>query len=513
MEELFNQPDIMTETAQQKFGINYLFPFQRLVISNILESCEFIQKSGGFEAEFYEDPPLKQIIILPTGAGKSLCFMLPSVLLPGPTLVIFPLLSLISDQLRRCEEAGIRAAKLVGGQNESERRKIFSGIADGSIRIILSNPETSLSDQVLPELKKSGFIHLVFDEVHTVSEWGDTFRPAYLESRRIFTEADIPIVSAFTATASEAVLNRVKQVLFPEESPHVVSADPDRPNISYTVLPSLCKINSLELLLKPEDEADSREYPPAELVQRPALIFCRTRRKAQMTALQLRLRLKDPEIYFYHAGLDKQEKAEIEAWFFSSKSGVLCATTAYGMGIDKPDIRTVIHQDLSPSVEAYLQESGRAGRDRNCAEALLLISPEDLNFEKDSRMSPQAAERYSALLEFAVNNKICRRESLMRLLDAEPDTCFGCDVCRKSVETNSPHEDKALKLLKRNKRVLTLPGSRKMLAGSFGIDEEDAEQIIEQLIVKGSIKKIRRGPWKGKLTIMKKGHPKKWMTF
>ena len=333
MEEPFFVPDILTETAQNSFGISYLFPYQRLVISNILEVGDAFGTEDLPDGDEY-DPPSKQIVILPTGTGKSLCFMLPSLLLDGPTLVIFPLLSLISDQMRRCEEAGIGAACLTGGQDMAERKAVFSGISDGRIKIVLTNPETALSPRVLPELKKCRFLHLVFDEVHTVSEWGDTFRSTYLESKRIYKEAEIPIVTAFTATASETVLKRVKEILFPDEVPHIVSANPDRPNIAYTVLPSLNKINSLQLLLEtPESRPiPYREWAPASLVRRPVLIFCSTRRTAERTALELRLRLHDNEIFFYHAGLSREEKARIEKWYHKSDTGILAATIAFGMG-------------------------------------------------------------------------------------------------------------------------------------------------------------------------------------
>ena len=495
------EADLLTETAQNRFGINYLFPYQRLVISNILETGEYYKRiqTAVDDTENEADPPAKQIVILPTGAGKSLCFMLPAILLAGPTLVIFPLLSLISDQLRRCEEAGIGAAALTGGQQASERRRIFSGISEGRIQIVLSNPETAISPQVLPELKKCRFMHLVFDEVHTVSEWGDTFRPSYLECRRIYIDAEIPIVTAFTATASDTVLARVKAVLFPGELPNIVSANPDRPNISYTVLPSLCKINSLQLLLS---GSSNNDFFPAALVRRPALIFCATRKTAERTALQLRMRLNDNEVFFYHAGLSREEKADIEAWFFSSDNGILCATTAYGMGIDKSGIRTVIHHDLSPSVEAYLQESGRAGRDRDRAEAILLLSPSDTEEGQIRRGSPEAGLRRQALLNFATDNTTCRRESLMRLLGAEPDTCFGCDVCRKNVVQYAAWQTEALNILRRNRRILSAAAAAVMLCRAFPqLPRRDGTEIIDSLLTSGIVKKIRRGPWKGKLTV------------
>ncbi len=491
--------DILTEAARKNFGINYLFPYQRLVISNILEAAD----ADYSDNETFEERPKKQIVILPTGAGKSLCFMLPAKLLNRPTLVVFPLLSLISDQLRRCNEAGIGAGVLVGGQKESARAAVFSGIAEKRINIVLTNPETALSKGVLPRLAECRFGHIVFDEAHTISEWGGSFRPAYLECRRIFVEADIPIVTAFTATASETVLERVKQVLFPEESPHIVSANPDRPNIAYTLLPSICKINSLQFLLagtakhktKPEITppmgSKSQDRRPT---QRPALVFCATRRTAEKTALQLRMRLSEDEIFFYHAGLTKEEKQRIEKWFFSSDNGILCATTAYGMGIDKPNIRTVIHHDLSPSVEAYLQESGRAGRDKLTAEAILLLSPSDIT------AAAAKGDRYTSLLEFALDNSTCRRSSLMRLLGAEPETCFGCDVCRGDVKTTASYEDEVIKFIKRNRRVFDTAGTVRRLTAIYPeLKDSDAAEVLSQLKEAGRIRSIRYGPWKGKI--------------
>ena len=485
--------------ALKQFGIDYLFPYQRLVISNILEAgkdLEHLQLGKNSSAGDIADSAAKQIVILPTGAGKSLCFMLPALLLEGPTLVVFPLLSLIADQLRRCREADLPAAALTGGQDQKDRSRIFRELSSGSLRIVLTNPETALSPAVLPKLKDCGFSHLVLDEVHTVSEWGDTFRPAYLDSARIHTETGIPIVTAFTATASEKVLKRVKEVLFPGESPRIVSSNPDRTNIAYTVLPSLCRINSLRLLLAGQDSPGTapKPYPPSSLVRRPALVFCGTRKTAEITALQLRLRLNEPDIFFYHAGLSREEKAEIEKWFFSSDNGILCATTAYGMGVDKANIRTVIHHDLSPSVEAYLQESGRAGRDRDPAEAILLYSPEAALRSGDPR--------YRSLLAFAEDSGTCRRNSLLGLLGAEPVYCQGCDVCRGRVELLAPWEDSFIRFVRMNRRTVTRSGAVKQLAAAAELlTEEDAQEIIGSLLSAGKIRQYRNGPWKGMLWV------------
>jgi len=214
------------------------------------------------------------------------------------------------------------------------------------------------------------------------------------------------------------------------------------------------------------------------------------------------LRLGGENIFFYHAGLDKHEKAKIEKWFFGSEDGILCATCAYGMGIDKSNIRTVIHYNLSPSVEAYLQESGRAGRDRNPAEAILLLSPSDRLTGNSKDLADAAYSRYAALLGFAENTSRCRRESLMRLLGAEPETCFGCDVCRNTVRHQAGWHNEMTELIKKRRRILNTSGAAKMAAAIHaGLTRKDAAEVLDELLAEGCIRKIRRGPWKGRLTL------------
>jgi len=287
------------QVAKSTFGIDYLFPFQRLVISNIIEGRD-------------------QIVILPTGAGKSLCFSLPAAFLEGPTLIIFPLLALMADQARRLEETGLGVRVLRGGQATGERDEIFKACAAGKVRYLISNPETLIREGVIERLPELSISHMVIDEAHTVVEWGESFRPTYLEILKIKERGGIPQLSAFTATASEYIMDQLVRILFDSIPPHVVKAVPDRPNIFYSVHPSLSKDHELRMLMP--------------RIMKPAIIFCRSRTSAEMTARLLARAYPETPVKFYHAGLSKEEKTAIEKWFFDSDDAVLASTCAYGIG-------------------------------------------------------------------------------------------------------------------------------------------------------------------------------------
>lgn len=403
----FCPDDPAAQAALENFGIKYLFPWQRLVVGNIMDSYFSAKKRGDEEGLLDSDG--KQIVLLPTGAGKSLCFQIPAILMEGPTLVIYPLLALMGDQYRRMSEGGIKAAIFRGGQTAEERDENFR-LLDGGAKIIIANPEILSDEKLTGRLKEYRISHIAIDEAHCVSEWGDTFRPAYLELGKILRTLDVPVVTAFTATASPEVLARISDVLFNGEA-HIVRSESDRPNIHYYVKKVASKKAAALVLAKTE--------------ARPMIIFCGTRSRTEDMAQELNTAFGAETAKFYHAGMERGEKTKIEEWFFSRKDAVLCATCAYGMGVDKKDIHTVVHLDPPQTAEAYIQEAGRGGRDGSVANAILLW-----NFEDSLRFAEfPSGSRKAALREFA-GTKSCRRQVLLDALGAEQAVCSGCDICR-----------------------------------------------------------------------------------
>jgi ATP-dependent DNA helicase RecQ len=489
--------DFLGQAVEELFGLPYLFPYQRLVISNILEAS---QAPGQPE----EDRALagNQIVILPTGAGKSLCFQLPAMLLPGPTLVLYPILSLMADQERRLRERGFEPVLLRGGQSEEERRGIWEKIGTGKSRFIIANPEVLLSPKVMARLGGLGIAHIVIDEAHCVSEWGESFRPSYLRIGEIIAACGAaekggevgsrPLVTAFTATASAPVLEKIEAYIFKGGARRIIG-NPDRSNICYEARG--CIVRNLAV---------------RDLIARnelPAIVFCSTRGGAEKLARYLINAFAgkplEAQIRFYHAGLSREEKTSVEKWFFPNSQAVLAATCAYGMGVDKADIRTVIHRDCPPSVEAYLQESGRAGRDGKLSRAYLLWGPgdkEQLRRAGDER----ALRRIQDLLDYAGDAGACRRERLLTLLDYQgegekpPENC--CDVCEGRALGELREKGAILRFFSLNPRSYTLDEAAEILGAMEQIrwSVAEAKEALRELIGTGELR-VLRGPWKGRI--------------
>jgi ATP-dependent DNA helicase RecQ len=451
----------------------------------------------------------RQIVILPTGAGKSLCFQLPAMLFEGPTLVIYPILSLMADQERSLRARGFAPAMLRGGQSKTERDEIWRKIESRESRFIISNPETLLTEAVMERLGKLGIVHVVIDEAHCVSEWGESFRPSYLRLGEIIraagnrgashqNDARLPLTTAFTATASTPVLNNIQKYVFGGEEAHRIIGNPDRSNISYAARGCILRDLAVRDLLVEH--------------QRPAIVFCSSRNGTEKLARYLRNDLAGAgyswagEIRFYHAGLSREEKTEVEKWFFKNENAVLLATCAYGMGVDKADIRTVIHRDCPPSVEAYLQESGRGGRDGLQSKAILLWGPGDALAIRRAKKDADR-QRVEALLAYSRNTTTCRREALLALLNYEgggdkPESQC-CDVCGGEARALLREEESVTAFFRKNRRAYTLEEAIPVLTGSSAQrwSGEDARKTILHLIAMGRLKKLGYFPWKNKITI------------
>jgi ATP-dependent DNA helicase RecQ len=521
-------PDPLGDAVKKLFGLSYLFPYQRLVMANILEAAgeagipvrwpedddeaaaEYADgaenAADGGEAERISGDGAglgRQIVILPTGAGKSLCFQLPAMLLEGPTLVIYPILSLMADQERRLKDRGFEPVILRGGQDEAERNRIWERLESGKSRFIIANPEVLLTRQVAGKLKSLGILHIVIDEAHCVSEWGESFRPDYLRLREIIDAAGSPLVTAFTATASAPVLEKIETYVFGSPA-HRIIGNPDRSNIRYGAQGCILRDLAVRDLLLKHDL--------------PAIVFCSSRPGTEKLSRYLRNEFREAgrpeaaEIRFYHAGLSREEKTAVEQWFFGNPRGILVSTCAYGMGVDKADIRTVIHRDCPPSVEAYLQESGRAGRDGKPSEAILLWGPGDKHRLELAR-SETDRRRMACLLDYARDTQQCRREALLRLLNYEsagdrPEkNC--CDVCGGDAgapgkNAAAPREEPALlDFFRRNRRAFTLREAVQILSEAENIrwSAEEAKQAVRELI---RMKKLRISGnifWKHRLEV------------
>ncbi len=504
----FIEEDNVTRKAVETFGIKYLFPWQRIVIQNILDAAQidipqneskvqYPADSSDEEKIEEENAELlnkgRQIVLLPTGAGKSLCFLTPALLLPGPTLVLYPLLALMSDQKRRMDEGHMKSVVFRGGQSDEEREENFRQIKDGA-RIILANPEVLQNKSLLKKLAACNISHIAIDEAHCVWEWGSTFRPAYLTLGDIIKELKVPLVTAFTATASPLVLEKVSSVLFDGKA-HIVRSDGDRPNIHYKVINAYAKKRAAFRL--------------AVTQEKPLIIFCGTRKKSEDMARELAEYYGRDKVKFYHAGMEKEEKAFVEKWFYPKEDAILCCTCAFGMGVDKKNIRTVIHLEASPTAEAYIQEAGRGGRDGGIANAILLWSPQD--HKKYNQFAPDSRER--VLMTFA-ESTTCRREVLLNALGDQLTFCDGCDICQTGAAAESARDaDSVIKFMKKNKKIYTREGLEKILLQKFNSwdlsrykkniwDDKDIKEIICQLEEEGKILPCK-WPWRKLYTVKK----------
>ena len=376
--------------------------------------------------------------LLPTGGGKSVTYLLPAALSADLTLVVSPLVSLMADQVRRAGEAGLAAGALHAGVGAGERRDLVARALAGELRVLLLAPERLTSPSIAPLLDSGRVGRVAVDEAHCLIQWGFDFRPAYLNLTGIGRRLGCPVL-AVTATATPTVRAAIERVLGLDDPVRVVGSF-DRPNLRWRV----------HRVRREEDRWT--QVRRALAAPGAALVYAPTRRTVE--AIRNALAGRGVGAEAYHAGLGAEERSRVQARFLDGDVRVVVATNAFGMGVDKADVRRVVHWAPPASLEAWYQEAGRAGRDGQPADCLLLWAPDDLRFQArlaargardraadDSavdRRDPRVVQhwqrasrgRLKAMRRFLRSRRCRRRAVLTYLGESEPPlTCSGCDRC------------------------------------------------------------------------------------
>jgi len=379
---------------------------------------------------------LDVLVLMPTGGGKSLCYQIPSIVRSGVGIVVSPLIALMEDQVAALKLQGIKAAYYNSSLSSEEARFVLTQLHQGDLDLLYIAPERLISTSFLERLEECDIALFAIDEAHCISQWGHDFRPEYAALGLLKTHfPEIPII-ALTATADKQTRKDIVAKLNYHPKKYIASFN--RPNIHYKVVP---KINAAKQL---------NQFLQAD-IQQSGIIYCGTRNAVE----RLAEKLKDMgfKARAYHAGLSHHERREVQTLFRYDRIDIVVATIAFGMGIDKPNVRFVVHHDLPKNIEGYYQETGRAGRDGMPAQALLLYDAADsarlrswIINNPDEEQRRVESNKLNHMLAFAEATH-CRRQILLRYFDEPCDTkCDYCDVCENPPAMADATED-AQKLL------------------------------------------------------------------
>ncbi|OED40523.1 ATP-dependent DNA helicase RecQ, partial [Flavobacteriaceae bacterium (ex Bugula neritina AB1)] len=384
-------------TLKEYFGYDSFRPLQQEIINSICNGND-------------------NLVIMPTGGGKSICYQLPAILLPGITLVISPLIALMKDQVDGLLANGISAAFVNSSQVEQEQQEIYKKLLNKEIKLLYVAPESlNFLDTVLEQIELS---LIAIDEAHCISSWGHDFRPAYTQLGYLKTKfQNVPVI-ALTATADKATRQDIRlQLRIPNAKEHLASFD--RKNLSLEVRPGNKRIEQIINFLndKPND---------------CGIIYCLSRKTTEMLADKLQQQGYNTEAY--HAGIDHKKRSQVQEQFINDTVQIVCATIAFGMGIDKSNVRWVIHYNLPKNIEGYYQEIGRAGRDGLPSSTLLFHSYADVvqlqKFANTSGNQEVQLAKLDRMKQYA-ESLSCRRKILLSYFGEliEKD-CGNCDVCK-----------------------------------------------------------------------------------
>lgn len=437
----------INQTLKQYFGYDSLRTGQEELINGILAGHDVLG-------------------IMPTGAGKSLCYQLPALILKGITLVISPLISLMSDQVKALNQAGVHAAYINSSLTENQIRMALSYASQGRYKIIYVAPERLNTPRFLDFACNADISMLTVDEAHCISQWGQDFRPSYLEIAGFLTRLPRrPIVSAFTATATERVKNDIVASLG-LNNPVTMVTGFDRPNLFFRVVTrkgGSQKDNSIiNYVKKHEDES--------------GIIYCAT--KKNVDKLYTLLNEQGISAGRYHAGLSNDERKQNQEDFTYDRIRVMVATNAFGMGIDKSNVRYVLHYNMPQSLEYYYQEAGRAGRDGEEAECVLFFSKQDIMINKfllqnkasagdvasDMQKTANDQRKLQQMINYCETDKCLREFILSYFGDTTPCICNKCSNC---VVVEDEEEETYVETGKKRKKAAQLAGLNELGVALF----------------------------------------------